>query len=66
MEIKIWDYGFAFDLHSYIAKICQKHNNWLASGRGIPILNKICDRLDYYRTEQQPNCLLIIKKFTNY
>lgn len=63
MEIKIWDYGSAFDLHGFIAETSKKHDNWLASGRGIPILNKISNHLDYYRTEKQQNCLLIIKEF---
>lgn len=68
MEIKIWDYGGGFDLHGFISETSQKYDSWLGSGRGIPILNKISDRLDYYRTEQQQNCLLIIKefKFTNH
>lgn len=65
MEIRIWDYGSAFDLHGFITENSQKHANWLASGRGIPILNKISNRLDYYRTEQQQNCLLIVKEFAN-
>lgn len=64
MEIKIWDYGSAFDLHKFIMQTAQQNANWLASGRGIPILNKISDHLDYYRTEQQQNCLLIIKEFS--
>ena len=65
MEIEIWDYGAAFDLKSFIAETSQKHDGWLASGRGIPLLNKISDRLDYYRTEQQQNCLSIVKKFAS-
>ena len=63
MEIKIWDRGSTFDLHSFIAERTKKNANWLASGRGLPLLNKISDRLDYYRTEQQ-NCLLIVKKIS--
>lgn len=66
MEIKIWDYGSAFDLHGFITETSQKHSDWLASGRGIPLLNKISSHLNYYRTEQQQNCLVIIKEFTNY
>ena len=64
MEIKIWDRGSAFDLHGFIAETSKKNADWLASGRGIPILNKISDRLNYYRTEQQQNCLVIVKEFT--
>ncbi|MEL6438787.1 MAG: ATP-binding protein [Cyanobacteria bacterium J06621_8] len=63
MEIKIWDYGSAFDLQAFIAETAKKHKDWLGSGRGIPILNKISSRLDYFRTEKQQNCLLIVKEF---
>ena len=65
IKIEIWDYGVAFDLEGFIAETSQKHDGWLASGRGIPLLNKISDRLDYYRTEQQQNCLSIVKEFTS-
>ncbi len=66
MEIRIWDYGAAFDLHEFIAETSRQNQDWLKSGRGIPILNKICDRLEYYRTEDQQNCLVIVKKFARY
>ena len=65
IEIKIWDRGSAFDLQGFIRETSQKYQGWLASGRGIPLLNKISDRLEYYRTEQQQNCLLIVKQFNN-
>ena len=65
MEIRIWDYGATFDLQNYIAKTSRQNQNWLASGRGIPILDKISDHLEYYRSDNQQNCLLIIKKFAN-
>ena len=32
MEIKIWDYGAAFDLKGFIAERSQQHDDWLASG----------------------------------
>ncbi len=66
MEIRIWDYGSAFDLKGFIFEMAKKHKGWLSSGRGIPLLNKIAYYLDYQRTEQQKNCLVIIKKFSNY
>jgi len=64
IRIEIWDRGLAFDLQGFIAERTQKNADWLASGRGIPLLNKIGDRLDYCRTEQQQNCLIIVKKLT--
>lgn len=66
IKIEIWDCGPAFDLNGFIAETSQKHGEWLGSGRGIPILNKIADRLEYYRTEQQQNCLLIVKELSSY
>lgn len=66
MEIRIWDYGSAFNLKGFITETSRRHNGWLTSGRGIPLLNKIADRLDYQRTQQQKNCLIIVKKFSNY
>ena len=66
MEIRIWDYGSAFDLRSFIIQTAEKHHSWLSSGRGIPLLNKIADRLDYHRTKEQKNCLIVFKKFGNY
>lgn len=63
IEIEIWDSGPDFDLHSFIAETAKKHPDWLSSGRGIPILNKISSHLNYYRTGQQ-NCLVIVKDFT--
>jgi serine/threonine-protein kinase RsbW len=61
IEIKIWDWGEAFDLHKFIAQTSRKHYNWLNSGRGIPLLVKIADRLEYRRLGSR-NCLLIVKK----
>lgn len=66
IRIQIWDYGSDFDLQGFITETSRQHEGWLASGRGIPILKKIADRLEYYRTEQQQNCLLIVKKFSSY
>lgn len=64
MEIKIWDRGDAFDLQRFIAESASKQGDWQASGRGIAILNKVSHHLEYYRTEQAENCLLIVKNFT--
>ncbi len=65
MEIRIWDYGAVFDLQNFITESAKKHGGWLASGRGIPLMNKIADVLNYQRTKQQKNCLLIVKKFSD-
>jgi serine/threonine-protein kinase RsbW len=63
MEIRIWDYGPPFDLEAYIRNMTQIENSSSLGGRGIPILQKIADRLSYIRTDDQRNCLLIVKYF---
>jgi serine/threonine-protein kinase RsbW len=65
LEIRIWDRGKAFDLKGFISKLLGDRRNWLDRARGITILNKIADRLDYYRTSQGKNCLLIVKKLSS-
>jgi len=65
IEMRIWDRGSAFDLRSFIEETARRHDGWLNSGRGIPLLNKIADRLEYYRIGNQHNCLLIVKEFDN-
>ncbi|GAB4543618.1 MAG: ATP-binding protein [Pleurocapsa sp.] len=65
IEIRIWDWGAAFDLQDFITRKSRRTSAWLTSGRGIPILLKIADHLDYYRTEQKQNCLLIVKNLSN-
>ena len=63
MEIRIWDQGKYFDLSSFIATMSQENEQWLGSGRGIAIMAKIADRLEYNRLSCDRNCLLIVKKF---
>ncbi len=63
MEIRIWDRGEYFDLSNFIATISKQDNKWLGNGRGIAIMNKIADRLEYSRFGNNYNCLLIVKKF---
>ncbi len=63
MEICIWDRGEYFDLSQFIANVSEKDNKWLGGGRGIAIMNKIADRLEYNHLGNHHNCLLIVKKF---
>lgn len=64
MEIKIWDYGLPFDLEAFAAKLEKEGRTQLDGGQGIPILKKIANHLSYFRTIDNRNCLLIIKKFS--
>ncbi|MFM2378207.1 MAG: hypothetical protein RLZZ143_783 [Cyanobacteriota bacterium] len=66
MEIRIWDRGSAFDLEGFIEKNAHRDYIFSGHGQGLPILQKIADQLSYTRSEDQRNCLLIIKQFSRH
>ncbi|KOR34010.1 anti-sigma regulatory factor [Planktothricoides sp. SR001] len=63
-EMRIWDYGQPFDLQSKLKSISQEKYNPLerTSGRGILFMDRLTDELDYSRTPDSRNCLLLRKK----
>jgi serine/threonine-protein kinase RsbW len=63
LEIRIWDSGPEFDLASKIANLSREVDQSSGGGRGLLILHKICDRLEYKRTADGRNCLLMAKDF---
>jgi serine/threonine-protein kinase RsbW len=63
LEIRIWDFGPVFDLTSKIASLSSEVDQQSGGGRGLLILHKICDRLEYTRNSDQRNCLLMAKDF---
>jgi serine/threonine-protein kinase RsbW len=63
LEIRIWDFGPEFDLTSKIASLSNEVDQNSGGGRGLLILHKICDRLEYTRNSDQRNCLLMAKDF---
>lgn len=64
LEIRIWDCGPPFDLDRYINTLDRRPKERLGGGRGIEILQKIANRLSYTRTDDDRNCLLIVKQFS--
>ncbi|ACK72031.1 putative anti-sigma regulatory factor, serine/threonine protein kinase [Gloeothece citriformis PCC 7424] len=65
IKIMIWDYGNPFNLPQFLKENVTSDNYWSSHGRGLSILQQIADHLDYIRTEQNRNCLIIIKQFPN-
>ncbi|NEQ85281.1 MAG: ATP-binding protein [Moorea sp. SIO2I5] len=61
LELRIWDQGPPFDLEQRLTDIKQQMNPQSGGGRGIAILQKIADHLSYTRTDDNRNCLLIVK-----
>lgn len=63
LEMRIWDHGSPFDLNSRFKNAHHLPDHDLPGGRGLKILSKIADYLSYDRTEDQRNCLLVVKEF---
>ena len=61
LELRIWDQGPPFDLEQRLKELKQQINPKSGGGRGIDILQKIADHLSYTRTDDNRNCLLIVK-----
>lgn len=61
LELRIWDLGPPFDLEQRLRDLKQHINLQSGGGRGIAILQKIADHLSYTRTDDNRNCLLIVK-----
>lgn len=64
LEIRIWDQGPPFDLNARFEQTSNAVNFTSSSGRGLQILKSVADRLNYSVTEDNRNCLLIVKHYT--
>jgi serine/threonine-protein kinase RsbW len=62
--IQIWDHGSYFDLENFLQAIEGQDHQFARHRQGLPILQKIAEKLSYTRQEDNRNCLLIIKQFT--
>lgn len=61
LELRVWDRGPSFDLEQRLQNVDQTVDVTAGGGRGIAILQKIADKLSYTRTDDNRNCLLIMK-----
>jgi serine/threonine-protein kinase RsbW len=64
LEIRIWDCGSPFDLSGFLAQLPQRDTQLSGHGQGLPILQKIAAHLSYVRTDNNRNCLRIVKQFS--
>lgn len=63
MEIRIWDNGPGFDLNENLRNASRSVNQESSGGRGLLLMSRIADELDYTRTSEGRNCLLLVKRY---
>ncbi|MFQ3616254.1 MAG: ATP-binding protein [Cyanobacteriota bacterium] len=64
IEIQIWDCGPTFNLRKMLEAIPDQVDRDAAGGRGLLLMKKTADVLDYRRSPDQRNCLLFVKHYT--
>lgn len=64
LEIRIWDHGPGFDVDSYLKNLSLPIDENAEGGRGLSLMHRIADDLQYARTDDQRNCLHISKRFS--
>ena len=62
IEMQIWDSGPPFSLMEQIGQYTASITDASTSGRGLMLLQKIANELDYKRVDQTRNCLSLIKR----
>jgi serine/threonine-protein kinase RsbW len=60
IEMRIWDRGPSFQIKERIQTEMPPPD--AESGRGLVLLNKITDRIEYTPVDGQRNCLLLVKR----
>ncbi|WP_425216266.1 ATP-binding protein [Tumidithrix helvetica] len=63
IEFKIWDLGLGFDLEKKIATLSRVVDPNATGGRGLDLLDQIADILSYTRTEDDRNCLHLVRHY---
>ncbi|MBD1860730.1 ATP-binding protein [Trichocoleus sp. FACHB-46] len=63
LEIYVWDFGPPFDLIQNLKSREQTFDPTASSGRGLQLIARIADQISYVRTDEQRNCLSMIKYY---
>jgi len=65
LEFRIWDHGPPFDLCSFINNLSPKEDLYAEGGWGLPLMQRISNFLNYIRTSDNRNCLVLKKYYDN-
>ncbi|MBD0266758.1 MAG: anti-sigma regulatory factor [Cyanobacteria bacterium Co-bin8] len=63
VDIRIWDQGPGFDLDTVLQGKLATTTPDSEGGRGLRIMHRVADTLDYQPTSDQRNCLHIQKRY---
>lgn len=63
LEIRIWDFGSVFNLKHLLETLPTEMDKEAEGGRGLKLIKRMADRVDYMRTTDDRNCLLIVKDY---
>lgn len=63
LEIRIWDQGPGFDLKQQLAATADTIDPDQIGGRGLYLIQRLCDDFSYTQLTNQQNCLLMTKHF---
>ncbi len=61
VELRIWDYGPPFNLKTLVESSVSVLQD-TESGRGLLLIQKIADEIEYQRVDASRNCLLLTKR----
>lgn len=62
VEMRIWDCGPPFSLMEHLDQYHASVTDASSSGRGLMLLQKIANELDYRRVDETRNCLCLVKR----
>lgn len=63
LDIKIWDQGPGFDFQAMLSKKLETTTTDSEGGRGLRIMYRVADIVEYRQTPDRGNCLHIRKSF---
>ena len=63
LDVKIWDQGPGFDFQTMLTQKLKTTTSDSEGGRGLRIMYRVADIVEYERTPDQRNCLHIRKCF---
>jgi serine/threonine-protein kinase RsbW len=64
LEMRIWDYGIPFGLMKKLESLPETIDTGALGGRGLKLFEQIADHFSYTRTENNRNCLLLVKRYS--